>query len=156
MLGLKLNHVSKRGQRRWMIQFCLTQKRRIYIYNKRHPILSNTCSIIVALLKTMSARIDALFFISPLPGQQFTTNPLPFLCVPPCLQQLGFQILRTVHLALVGCQIPGTIMDIGAAYERRHYIVTSSLSGWAHTQNDPWIYTGFCTMENAQGKCFYC
>ena len=29
---------------------------------------------------------------------------------------------------------------MGSAKERRRYTVTSSLIGWAHTQNDPWIY----------------
>ena len=43
---------------------------------------------------------------------------------------------------------PGIILGMGSANERR-YIVTSSLIGWAHIQNDPcalvfklgiWIY----------------
>ena len=32
---------------------------------------------------------------------------------------------------------PGVILGMGSANERRRYIVTSSLIGWAHTQNDP-------------------
>ena len=31
---------------------------------------------------------------------------------------------------------PGIILGMGSANERRRYIVTSSLIGWAHTQND--------------------
>ena len=32
---------------------------------------------------------------------------------------------------------PGTILGMGSGNERRRYIVTSSLIGWAHTQTDP-------------------
>ena len=31
------------------------------------------------------------------------------------------------------------ILSTGPANERRRFIVTSSLVGWAHTQNDPWL-----------------
>ena len=31
----------------------------------------------------------------------------------------------------------GIILGMGSTNERRHYIVMSSLIGWAHTQNDP-------------------
>ena len=30
------------------------------------------------------------------------------------------------------------ILSMASANERRRYIVTSPLIGWAHTQNDPW------------------
>ena len=29
----------------------------------------------------------------------------------------------------------------------RHYIVTSSFVGWAHTQNDPWLYKALGGVE---------
>ena len=32
----------------------------------------------------------------------------------------------------------GIILSMGSANESRRYIVTSSLIGWAYTQNDPW------------------
>ena len=32
----------------------------------------------------------------------------------------------------------GIILCMRSANERRRYIITSSLNGWAHTQNDPW------------------
>ena len=35
-------------------------------------------------------------------------------------------------------QQPGIIMHMRPANERRRYNVTSSLIGWAHTQNDLW------------------
>ena len=35
-------------------------------------------------------------------------------------------------------QRPQIILGMGSANERRHYNVTSSLIGWAHTQNDLW------------------
>ena len=34
----------------------------------------------------------------------------------------------------------GIILGMGLANERRRYYVTPSLIGWAHTQNDDWIY----------------
>ena len=40
------------------------------------------------------------------------------------------------------------------ANERRHYIVTSSLIGWVHTQNDPWgaVYASACVcVVNTNG-----
>ena len=41
-------------------------------------------------------------------------------------------------LNIVTRNIPGTIPSLGSANERRRYVVTSSLIGWAHTQNDFW------------------
>ena len=42
--------------------------------------------------------------------------------------------------ALVLALYRGIILGVGLANERRRYIVTSSLIGWAHTQNGPcWI-----------------
>ena len=35
--------------------------------------------------------------------------------------------------------ISGTILGQGSANEKRRYIVTSSVTDWALTQNDPWI-----------------
>ena len=32
----------------------------------------------------------------------------------------------------------GIILGMGSANERRRYIITPPLIGWAHTQNDPW------------------
>ena len=39
-------------------------------------------------------------------------------------------------------------MGMGSANKRRRYNVTSSLIGWAHTQNDPWnyIYEDHCLV----------
>ena len=36
--------------------------------------------------------------------------------------------------------ISGIILGMGATNESRRYVVTSALIGWAHTQNDPWIW----------------
>ena len=36
-------------------------------------------------------------------------------------------------------QSPVIILGMGSANKRRRYNVTSSLIGWVHTQNDPWI-----------------
>ena len=37
------------------------------------------------------------------------------------------------------CVIPGIILSMATANERRHYIITSSLVGCAYSQNDPCI-----------------
>ena len=37
----------------------------------------------------------------------------------------------------LGTKETGLILGMGSANERRRYIVTSSLIGWAHAQNDP-------------------
>ena len=37
---------------------------------------------------------------------------------------------------------PRIAVGMGAANDRRNYIITSSLIGWAHTQNDPWYRKG--------------
>ena len=39
----------------------------------------------------------------------------------------------------------GVILGMGSANERRRYIVTSSLIGWADTQNDPWCWICWVT-----------
>ena len=52
-------------------------------------------------------------------------------------------LVNTVTLsALCGSMvyISGSILAMGSANERRHYTVMPSLTGWAHTQNDPCIY----------------
>ena len=65
--------------------------------------------------------------------------------------------LRTAHLApspvneahnLVITRYAGIILGMGSANERRRYIVTSSLIGWAHAKNDPYTgQTATCTAR---------
>ena len=40
-------------------------------------------------------------------------------------------------------EFSGIIVGMGSANERRRYNVTSSLIGWAHTQNGPWVFMVF-------------
>ena len=35
--------------------------------------------------------------------------------------------------------VAGIILGMGLANETQRYTVMSSLIGWAHTQNDPWV-----------------
>ena len=42
-------------------------------------------------------------------------------------------------LSNISSRFPGIILCMGSANERRRYNETSSLIGWAHTQNDPWF-----------------
>ena len=50
---------------------------------------------------------------------------------------------------------PGIIVGIGSSNEGQRYIVTSSLIGWAHTHNDPWIPDDFPHMLQAQYTHWY-
>ena len=52
------------------------------------------------------------------------------------------------------CEPTGIILSMGSANERRRYIVTSPLTGWAYTQNDPctWcILFGICWKAQVKG-----
>ena len=54
--------------------------------------------------------------------------------------QLPFHWLDNISIVLCcSIQIPRIILCMCPANERRCYNVTSSLIGWTHTQNDPWI-----------------
>ena len=44
------------------------------------------------------------------------------------------------------------ILGMGSANERWHYIVMSSLIGWAHTQNDPWLIDWPMALELIWGQ----
>ena len=55
-----------------------------------------------------------------------------------CLKLCMFPNVDFVHLCVKVLYEPGIILCMRPANERRRYIVTSSLIGWAHTQNDPW------------------
>ena len=43
----------------------------------------------------------------------------------------------------------GIILWMRPANERRRYIVTSSLIGWAHRQNDPWVSSNITTTKQS-------
>ena len=47
------------------------------------------------------------------------------------------------HMCYTGCSCPGIILYMHLANERWRHIVTSSLIGWAHTQNDACL-SGHC------------
>ena len=49
---------------------------------------------------------------------------------------------------------PGIVLYMRPANERRRYNVTSSLNGWAHTQNDPWwSRSPMCICRLIPGRC---
>ena len=48
-------------------------------------------------------------------------------------------MLRIILCICSTLSIPGIILSMGSANERRRYYVTPSLIGWTHTQNDPCI-----------------
>ena len=56
------------------------------------------------------------------------------LWCPKLLWTVFYQTASLAPLAIVS----GNILGMGSANERRRYIVTSSLTGWAHNQNDCW------------------
>ena len=44
---------------------------------------------------------------------------------------------------------------VGSANERRRYNVTSSLTGWAHVHNDPWLTVGVIKSDTMIESWFY-
>ena len=53
------------------------------------------------------------------------------------------------------CTFIEIIFGVHPANERRSYNVTSSLIGWAHTQNDPCIYMIHCVTDKYTSKAWY-
>ena len=51
-----------------------------------------------------------------------------------------------VLAVMAAIQHAGIILYMLPANERRRYIVTSSVIGWAHTQNDPWTCSIICQI----------
>ena len=49
--------------------------------------------------------------------------------------------MKVMNVVFVVVGYSGIILFMGSAVERRRYIVTSSLIGWAHIQNGPWVLT---------------
>ena len=49
----------------------------------------------------------------------------------------------------------GIILRMGSAKEGRRYIVTSSLIGWAHTQNDLWSWVGWAMGFASMGQLVF-
>ena len=68
-------------------------------------------------------------------------------------------VMCQLHVISWGCQIMKMlectgcieiILVMGSANDRQRYIVMSSLIGWAHNQNDPWLdQLGMSNHENA-------
>ena len=56
-------------------------------------------------------------------------------------------VLQNLHTGFIICSNPGIILCMRPANERRRYYVTSSLIGWVHAQNDPWIPKQFCLIR---------
>ena len=63
----------------------------------------------------------------------------------------GFEIYAAMSIHTLDMPLPvsskkdtstGIILDMGSINERLRYIVTASLFGWTHTQNDPCSTTG--------------
>ena len=69
--------------------------------------------------------------------------------------------LASVAMVMTRHCIPctGIILSMGSANERRRYNVTSSLIGWAHTQNGPWcsdiIPSDFIGLHSFNIEKFY-
>ena len=50
----------------------------------------------------------------------------------------AFVVVGRIGKTVKNCEVAGIILCMRPANERRRYIVTSPLIGWAHTQYDPW------------------
>ena len=49
-----------------------------------------------------------------------------------------FKFIEIDNMLLFDYSNAEIVLCMHPANERQHYIVTSSLTGWAHTQNDAW------------------
>ena len=58
--------------------------------------------------------------------------------------------MRTTSSFVFGALVAGIILGKGLVNKRRYYNITSSLIGWAHTQNDSW---GYNTMMHHSVLC---
>ena len=67
-----------------------------------------------------------------------------FLCYDVFINRAIYEILWAY--TPTHSHISGIVLCMGSANERRRYIVTSSLIGWAHTQNDPGEYMYSSTL----------
>ena len=64
---------------------------------------------------------------------------------------------RILMLTVMVTWAPRIILSMGSANERRCHIVTLSLIGWAHTQNDPGLLSEIVTwvINQQNGPVFY-
>ena len=67
-----------------------------------------------------------------------TTGCRPALSQGPC-SSLGCIVALRTNQGGGKLTLPGIILCMRPVNERRRYNVTSSLTGWARTQNDPWL-----------------
>ena len=58
--------------------------------------------------------------------------------INPVILHLFSHCQHMCDISMTECLRPGIILWMHPASERRRYIVTSSLIGWVHTQNNPW------------------
>ena len=70
------------------------------------------------------------------PGAAPSLENMGTLCSK--LSTLKLETATTGDQFTADLRTSGIILCMGSANERWHYIVTASLFGWAHTQNDPW------------------
>ena len=73
--------------------------------------------------------------------QILTLNPKFLLTPKDKLMGVYYNVLKKLVM------LSGFILGMGSANERRRYIVTSSLIGWAHTQKEP-----YCVVWDALGR----
>ena len=53
------------------------------------------------------------------------------------MKNANLKFYSAINNTFTGQAVARVILDFGSAIERRHYNVTSSNIGWAHTQNEP-------------------
>ena len=69
-----------------------------------------------------------------------TNDDLIDWCIYVLLYFLWFGLVLTNFTYFLQGHLYVVILYMCSAHERRCYIVTLSLIGWAHIQNDPWFY----------------
>ena len=92
------------------------------------------------LIKIQNYSSNKMYFkMLPAKGEQFFSGLNIFRISVQLFGITDFLIFKSWILCHpTPCQKSKINLGMGSANERRRYNVTSSLIGWAHTQNDPW------------------
>ena len=146
MLGLKLNHVSKRGHR-WQSSLLLVTS---HYLNKLWPSSGMAYGIIRSqwLPLLHEFQCNSLWPSASIWHQAFWSTLIQILLIAchlfgaKAIPEQFFNILSNgpsgKNFKILSNKYTGIILCICPANERR-YIVMSLLVGWVHTQNDPWV-----------------
>ena len=105
--------------------------------------LSRICLGVVIYELLWTPNILENFFHDRNPIPQWQVWDMEFLCMSTWSKsdQTAFFWAYNMTTKNGGNRLSRIILGMVSANERRRYYVTPPLIGWAHTQNDPWLWT---------------